>query len=274
MTKYKGAHYITLPENVSEINDYNMCKPLNRKGRVCSECMDGYGPAVMSVGFDIQCANCTGTWYGVPLFLFLELFPITVFYFIILIFQINITSGSITCYGPAVMSVGFDIQCANCTGTWYGVLLFLFLELFPITVFYFIILIFQINITSGSITCYGPAVMSVGFDIQCANCTGTWYGVLLFIFLELFPITIFYFIILIFQINITSGSITCYIMYSQLLIIGYDRIIAGDIFDITDILLTASNNSKLLLRFCSQSKISGIFVSFATSSHHLASVAG
>ena len=97
VTKYKGTHYIPLPENVSEINDY-MCGPLNRKGRVCSECMDGYGPAVMSVDYDIQCSNCTSTWYGVPLFLFLELFPITVFYFIILIFQINITSGSITCF--------------------------------------------------------------------------------------------------------------------------------------------------------------------------------
>ena len=88
--------------------------------------------------------------------------------------------------------------------------------------------------------------MSVGFNIQCSNCTGAWYGIPLFLFLEFFPITIFYFIILIFQINITSGSITCFIMYSQLLIISYDRIAAGGIFDITDIMLTATPNSKLL----------------------------
>ena len=97
VTEYKGAHYITLPENISDINDF-MCRPLNRKGRVCSECMEGYGPAVMSAGYDIQCSNCTGSWYEVPLFLFLEFIPITLFYFIILIFQINITSGSITCF--------------------------------------------------------------------------------------------------------------------------------------------------------------------------------
>ena len=90
-------HYIRLPDNLSELNDY-LCGPMNRKGRVCSECMDGYGPAVMSAGFDIQCSNCTGSWYGVPLFLFLEFFPTTVFYLIILIFQVNITSGTITCY--------------------------------------------------------------------------------------------------------------------------------------------------------------------------------
>lgn len=95
--EYKGAHYVTLPENLSDINDF-MCRPLNRKGRVCSECMDGYGPAVMSVGFNIQCSNCTSAWYEIPLFIFLEFFPITLFYFVILIFQINITSGSITCF--------------------------------------------------------------------------------------------------------------------------------------------------------------------------------
>ena len=34
--------FISLPENVSELNDY-MCGPMNRKGLVCSECIDGYG---------------------------------------------------------------------------------------------------------------------------------------------------------------------------------------------------------------------------------------
>ena len=97
MSYNRYTHYIPLPENISKLNDY-MCGPMNRKGRVCSECMDGYGPAVMSVGFDIQCSNCTGTWYGVPLFLFLEFFPTTVFYFISLLFQLNITSGAITCF--------------------------------------------------------------------------------------------------------------------------------------------------------------------------------
>ena len=35
--------FISLPENVSELNDY-MCGPMNRKGLVCSECIDGFGP--------------------------------------------------------------------------------------------------------------------------------------------------------------------------------------------------------------------------------------
>ena len=81
------------------ISRNRMCGPLNRKGRLCSECKDGYGLGTTSVGFQhFECTECAGAWYGVPLFLFLEIFPLTVLYLVILIFQINITSGSITCF--------------------------------------------------------------------------------------------------------------------------------------------------------------------------------
>ena len=87
--------YILLPRNLTELNDY-MCGPLNRKGLVCSECADGFGPSVTS--FQYTCANCTDAWYGVPLFLFLEFVPITVFYLIILVFQISVTSAPMPCF--------------------------------------------------------------------------------------------------------------------------------------------------------------------------------
>ena len=89
--------YIQLPQNASDLNDY-LCGAMNRRGRVCSQCKDGFGPAVMSVGFQIQCSKCIGAWYGIPLYLFLELFPITIFYLILVIFQINITSAPMTSY--------------------------------------------------------------------------------------------------------------------------------------------------------------------------------
>ena len=94
-----GVWYIPLPDNVSKLNDF-MCEPLNRKGRVCSECKDGFGPALASYGFLIQCSNCTDSgWYGILLYTFLEIVPVTVFYLVvILIFQINITSAPMTCY--------------------------------------------------------------------------------------------------------------------------------------------------------------------------------
>ena len=87
--------YINLPRNLSQLNDY-MCGPLNRKGLVCSECANGFGPSVTSFGFN--CANCTDAWYGVPLFLVVKFVPITVFYFIILVFQISVTSAPMPCF--------------------------------------------------------------------------------------------------------------------------------------------------------------------------------
>ena len=39
-TKQGRFWFIQLPDNVSELNDY-MCGPLNRKIRLCSECMQG-----------------------------------------------------------------------------------------------------------------------------------------------------------------------------------------------------------------------------------------
>jgi hypothetical protein len=90
-----GQRYIELPDNVTDLNEY-MCGPLNRKGLVCSECIDGFGPSLTSIGF--QCTDCTNAWYGIPLFLLLEFVPITVFYLIILSFRINLTTAPMTSF--------------------------------------------------------------------------------------------------------------------------------------------------------------------------------
>ena len=68
---------VRLPQNLSQLNDY-MCGPLHRKGALCSECVDGFGPSVTS--FKYKCVNCNHSWYGVPLFLFLKVVPLTIFY--------------------------------------------------------------------------------------------------------------------------------------------------------------------------------------------------
>ena len=95
---------------------------------------------------------------------------------------------------------------------------------------------------------FGPAVMSVGFQIQCSKCIGVWYGIPLYLFLELFPITIFYFILLIFQMNITSAPMTSYIMYSQLIIIAYDRLLSGDMPVLTGILFSMNKHRQLIAK--------------------------
>ena len=87
--KISEPDFVSLPDNVSELNEY-MCGPMNRKGILCSECRDGFGPSFTSPGY--RCSNCTNVWYGIPLYIFIELIPATIFYLIILVFRINLTS--------------------------------------------------------------------------------------------------------------------------------------------------------------------------------------
>ena len=91
----KRLGYITLPRNISELNDY-MCKRMNRRGFVCKDCIDGYGPSVTSVGY--KCSNCTNAWYGIPLYIIMEVLPITFFCAVIFILPIRLTSAPMTCY--------------------------------------------------------------------------------------------------------------------------------------------------------------------------------
>ena len=112
-SQHHGQWYIQLPDNISTLNDY-MCARLNRKGRVCSECKDGYGHSVTSIGFQyFECSNCSNAWYGIPLYLLLEFIPITVFYLVILILQVNITSAPMTCYilYSQLVVVSYDHVC-------------------------------------------------------------------------------------------------------------------------------------------------------------------
>ena len=85
----------TLPYNISELNDY-MCGPMKRMNKLCADCIDHFGPSYTSLGY--ECSNCTGRRYGVPLYLLVELGPITMLYFIIVVFHISVTSAPMTGY--------------------------------------------------------------------------------------------------------------------------------------------------------------------------------
>ena len=99
---YKGENgtkpwYRLLPENISDLNDF-MCGPLNRKGYLCGECIDGYGPSISIIEHPNNCYRCTDNWHGVILYLIVKLAPVTLFYIIILVFQIRMTSVPMPCF--------------------------------------------------------------------------------------------------------------------------------------------------------------------------------
>lgn len=88
-------NYIRLPDNISDLNDY-MCGPLNRQGIMCSQCADGFGFPVFSVGH--MCTNYTGVWYGIPLYLVIEFVLITIFFFVVLVFRMNFTTAPMVAF--------------------------------------------------------------------------------------------------------------------------------------------------------------------------------
>ena len=92
-TQFGHIFYIQLPSNLSLLNEF-MCGPLNREGRLCGKCKDGYGIALYS--YTLECSKCWGHGYGWVLYYFLELFPITVMYFLVVIFHIRATSSPLS----------------------------------------------------------------------------------------------------------------------------------------------------------------------------------
>ena len=53
--------YITLPNDTSELNSF-MCSGLDRTGLLCSQCQQGFGPAVLS--HRRECVKCLDKRYG------------------------------------------------------------------------------------------------------------------------------------------------------------------------------------------------------------------
>ena len=92
---------ILLPNNISELNAY-MCGPLNREDYLCSKCRSGYGPPVIfeSASCVHVCYLCKDSWILKNLLLYLSLnfIPLTLFYLLILVFQIRLTSAPMTCF--------------------------------------------------------------------------------------------------------------------------------------------------------------------------------
>jgi hypothetical protein len=95
VTVDNSSTFVRLPQNISELNDF-MCGPLHREGFFCLNCIDDFGISLVSIGY--TCSNCTNVWHGVLLYLTVELLPATLFYLLILLFDIHLTTAPITCF--------------------------------------------------------------------------------------------------------------------------------------------------------------------------------
>ena len=89
--------YYSIPSSHTLMDhSYLTCGPYNRESLLCRKCKPGYGPAVYS--FSLVCAECSDNGVGWALYLFLVLFPITVFYIIVIIFNIRATAPPFTAF--------------------------------------------------------------------------------------------------------------------------------------------------------------------------------
>ena len=90
---------ILLPKCISRLNKY-ICTPFNRKGYLCGECAEGFGPSMISAYMGNICCDCrnSSSWYGIALYLSLEFVPLTVFFLFIFVFRIRVTSAPVVCF--------------------------------------------------------------------------------------------------------------------------------------------------------------------------------
>ena len=86
--------YRVLPCELDEVNE-TMCSAFNRKGFLCSECQDGYGLAVYRY-YGLMCVKCSHSGWGWLWYILLEIIPSTLFFLVIIIFRVNVNSGSLT----------------------------------------------------------------------------------------------------------------------------------------------------------------------------------
>ena len=100
-----NLQYIQLPKHLSELNrsiiDVIPHDPLSNEGRVCSQCKEEYALAINPVDYD--CVKCSEKWCNIILYISMEfvctcISNITVFYDILLVFRVCLTSPPMTCF--------------------------------------------------------------------------------------------------------------------------------------------------------------------------------
>ena len=91
--------YSLLPENPDDLNEIQ-CQQYKRKGLLCGECTEDHGPSIYSFKYTLKCSKCShmSPVAASAVYLVLELVPVTIFFFLIMTFRINIMSGPLLGY--------------------------------------------------------------------------------------------------------------------------------------------------------------------------------
>ena len=82
-----------LPQHMSDL-DSSMCYKINRSGILCGKCREGYGPVVNDDAHPCHICSTTESKYYWVFYLMTEFLSVTVFFFIVLLFNVSVTSAS------------------------------------------------------------------------------------------------------------------------------------------------------------------------------------
>ena len=84
--------------NDSKLLNQEMCGLFKRTGQLCGECIEGHGAPVYS--YSLKCVKCEESDFRYNLFKYIAVafLPLTVFYLVVIIFKISVTSGSMVAY--------------------------------------------------------------------------------------------------------------------------------------------------------------------------------
>ena len=92
-----------------DLLNHTMCGPYNRKGLLCGQCIDGYGPGVT---VNDKCVDCSkfSTGSAICLYLLVEFVPVSIFFFLVTIFRLNLTAGPMMGYLLFCQGLSFFIK--------------------------------------------------------------------------------------------------------------------------------------------------------------------
>ena len=89
--KKLGKVYHYLPNSPKTLINNSICTYFHRTGLLCGDCKDGYSPFVLSYNLScVKCPNGQTNWWR---FIMVGFGPLTIFYIIILLFNINVMSS-------------------------------------------------------------------------------------------------------------------------------------------------------------------------------------
>ena len=86
------SQYFVLPRNSSVLNN-DTCGWLKRTGPLCGKCLPNHSPTVYS--YSLKCVECPHGHRNWWLFILLAFVPLTIFYIVILLLNINVASSSL-----------------------------------------------------------------------------------------------------------------------------------------------------------------------------------